>query len=359
MEADHAHPVHGCPSPALVNPRAPRRESPPPSTAKRGNEDLGTSYLQEGSVALGASSAPGSRARVGQAASGPSRSRSPSALRRWSTWRPWRAHVVSPASRRIFTVCRLIISRIDRTPVAEAHVGVDVGEQRVRSPGDQLPRAVGGVGLEHEAHIRPPARSCCCWPAPAAWRSAPSTSPRRSRRRHCVLAGGSRRGKRAGRYHHGGRPGDRRGRQVDPARRAEVLGMLLSGSIAGMLLARAFAGMLGGWLGWRAPYLLDAGVCLRSRRSSWRSCPRTRPDRQDPARAGCSARGRRRGELASRRERTVLVVSFTSHNSIRQSITAAPGRVPACAGEHERDAGNALSRQGSFKGPVLRTLPVV
>jgi predicted MFS family arabinose efflux permease len=38
--------------------------------------------------------------------------------------------------------------------------------------------------------------------------------------------------------------------------------MLLSGSIAGMLLARAFAGMLGGWLGWRAPYLLDAGVML-------------------------------------------------------------------------------------------------
>jgi predicted MFS family arabinose efflux permease len=52
------------------------------------------------------------------------------------------------------------------------------------------------------------------------------------------------------------------GRRVDPARRAEVLGMLLSGSIAGMLVARAFAGMLGGWLGWRAPYLLDAGVML-------------------------------------------------------------------------------------------------
>jgi predicted MFS family arabinose efflux permease len=49
---------------------------------------------------------------------------------------------------------------------------------------------------------------------------------------------------------------------VSDDRRGAVTGALLSGSIGGMLLSRAFGGVLGEWLGWRAPYLLAAGVAL-------------------------------------------------------------------------------------------------
>jgi predicted MFS family arabinose efflux permease len=43
-------------------------------------------------------------------------------------------------------------------------------------------------------------------------------------------------------------------------RRGAVTGTLLSGLIGGILLARTFSGTLGDWLGWRAPYLVAAGV---------------------------------------------------------------------------------------------------
>jgi predicted MFS family arabinose efflux permease len=45
-------------------------------------------------------------------------------------------------------------------------------------------------------------------------------------------------------------------------RQASVTGTLLSGLLGGILLARTFSGSLGGWLGWRAPYLIAAGLAL-------------------------------------------------------------------------------------------------
>ena len=47
-----------------------------------------------------------------------------------------------------------------------------------------------------------------------------------------------------------------------PERRGAVTGTLLSGLIGGILLARTFGGTLGQWLGWRAPYLVAAGIVL-------------------------------------------------------------------------------------------------
>ncbi|MGC5014558.1 MFS transporter [Streptosporangium sp. DT93] len=49
---------------------------------------------------------------------------------------------------------------------------------------------------------------------------------------------------------------------VGADRRGRVAGTLLSGSIGGMLLSRALGGVLGEWLGWRAPYLVSAGLVL-------------------------------------------------------------------------------------------------
>jgi predicted MFS family arabinose efflux permease len=45
-------------------------------------------------------------------------------------------------------------------------------------------------------------------------------------------------------------------------RQAAVTGSLLSGLLGGILLARTFSGGLGGWLGWRAPYLVAAGLAV-------------------------------------------------------------------------------------------------
>jgi predicted MFS family arabinose efflux permease len=47
-----------------------------------------------------------------------------------------------------------------------------------------------------------------------------------------------------------------------PGRQASVTSSLLSGLLGGILLARTFSGSLGGWLGWRAPYLVAAGLAL-------------------------------------------------------------------------------------------------
>ncbi len=49
---------------------------------------------------------------------------------------------------------------------------------------------------------------------------------------------------------------------VEDERRGAVSGMLLSGLLAGILLARTFSAALGGWLGWRAPFLISAGLIL-------------------------------------------------------------------------------------------------
>ena len=49
---------------------------------------------------------------------------------------------------------------------------------------------------------------------------------------------------------------------VEPERRGAVSGTLLSGLLGGILLARTFSATLGGWLGWRAPFLISAGLTL-------------------------------------------------------------------------------------------------
>lgn len=49
---------------------------------------------------------------------------------------------------------------------------------------------------------------------------------------------------------------------VPRGRGGAVTGTLLSGLIGGILLARTFSGTVGGWLGWRAPYLLAAAIVL-------------------------------------------------------------------------------------------------
>ena len=49
---------------------------------------------------------------------------------------------------------------------------------------------------------------------------------------------------------------------VEDERRGAVSGMLLSGLLGGILLARTFSATLGGWLGWRAPFLISAGLIL-------------------------------------------------------------------------------------------------
>jgi predicted MFS family arabinose efflux permease len=49
---------------------------------------------------------------------------------------------------------------------------------------------------------------------------------------------------------------------VADGRRAATTGTLLSGLLGGILLARTFGGVLGEWLGWRAPYLVAAGLAV-------------------------------------------------------------------------------------------------
>ncbi len=49
---------------------------------------------------------------------------------------------------------------------------------------------------------------------------------------------------------------------VRERRRGAVTGTLLSGLLGGILLARTFSGALGGWVSWRAPYLVAAVLML-------------------------------------------------------------------------------------------------
>jgi predicted MFS family arabinose efflux permease len=64
---------------------------------------------------------------------------------------------------------------------------------------------------------------------------------------------------------------------VAPERRGAVTGTLLSGLIGGILLARAFGGFAGEWLGWRAPYLMAAGLALLLAVVLYAVVPRTVP----------------------------------------------------------------------------------
>jgi predicted MFS family arabinose efflux permease len=64
---------------------------------------------------------------------------------------------------------------------------------------------------------------------------------------------------------------------VPDNRRGSVVGMLLGGVLAGILLARTFGGTLGEWLGWRAPYIVAAGVILVLAAVLAVTVPRTEP----------------------------------------------------------------------------------
>ncbi|MGW5664209.1 MFS transporter [Streptomyces sp. NPDC003758] len=72
---------------------------------------------------------------------------------------------------------------------------------------------------------------------------------------------------------------------TEPERRGAVTGTLLSGLIGGILLARTFSGTLGEWLGWRAPYLVAAGMALLLTLAMAAALPHTKPstDQRYPA----------------------------------------------------------------------------
>lgn len=64
---------------------------------------------------------------------------------------------------------------------------------------------------------------------------------------------------------------------VPGERRGAVTGTLLSGLLGGILLARTFGGVVGEWLGWRAPYLIAAGLVLALAVVLARTLPVTTP----------------------------------------------------------------------------------
>ena len=68
---------------------------------------------------------------------------------------------------------------------------------------------------------------------------------------------------------------------VEDERRGAVSGMLLSGLLGGILLARTFSGALGGWLDWRAPYLVAAVLMVILAFVLVRFLPVTSPPNQE------------------------------------------------------------------------------
>ena len=49
---------------------------------------------------------------------------------------------------------------------------------------------------------------------------------------------------------------------AEPERRGEAVGVVMSGVLAGILFSRSAAGFLGEWLGWRAVFVIGAGLTL-------------------------------------------------------------------------------------------------
>lgn len=64
---------------------------------------------------------------------------------------------------------------------------------------------------------------------------------------------------------------------VDPARRGQTVGRLMSGLFAGTLLARTLSGYVGAHAGWRAMFVLAAVVDAALIALVWRYLPPTRP----------------------------------------------------------------------------------
>ena len=72
---------------------------------------------------------------------------------------------------------------------------------------------------------------------------------------------------------------------VPARRRGAVTGTLLSGLLGGILLARTFSGALGGWVSWRAPYLVAAVVMLALAVVLVRALPASSPPSREHYRA--------------------------------------------------------------------------
>jgi predicted MFS family arabinose efflux permease len=98
--------------------------------------------------------------------------------------------------------------------------------------------------------------------------------------------------------------------------RGAVTGRLLSGLLAGILLARTFSGALGGWLGWRAPYLIAAGLALVLAAALARAMPVTvAPARQSYRSLLAAPLRLLRTEPALRRSVTYQVLLFAAFNA--------------------------------------------
>lgn len=69
---------------------------------------------------------------------------------------------------------------------------------------------------------------------------------------------------------------------VDPIRRGHAMGRLMSGLFAGMLLARAVSGYVSAHAGWRAMYVLAAGLDVVVIVLVWRYLPAARPSSDLP-----------------------------------------------------------------------------
>jgi predicted MFS family arabinose efflux permease len=104
-------------------------------------------------------------------------------------------------------------------------------------------------------------------------------------------------------------------------RRGAVTGTLLSGLIAGILLARAFSGTLGEWLGWRAPYLVAAGLVAVLAVVLTITLPRTSPssDQRYPALVATSVR-LLRGEPDLRRSCVYQALIFAGFSAAWTSL---------------------------------------
>jgi predicted MFS family arabinose efflux permease len=66
-----------------------------------------------------------------------------------------------------------------------------------------------------------------------------------------------------------------------PQRRGRVVGTVMSGLLVGILVARTMSGALGAWLGWRAVYVVAAGLMVALAALLARELPRSEPATPD------------------------------------------------------------------------------
>jgi predicted MFS family arabinose efflux permease len=107
-------------------------------------------------------------------------------------------------------------------------------------------------------------------------------------------------------------------------RQASVTGALLSGLLGGILLARTFSGSLGGWLGWRAPYVVAAGLALLTAAALLAVIPDQAPPSPQPYRELLSTSLRLlRAEPALRRSCVNQVLLFGAFSAAWTTVALA------------------------------------